>query len=63
MIRTKADFLRYFRTDVLPAVREQYEQDRSVDVPARRETWNNLIDAMVQDRELPRHAVAWVCPW
>lgn len=63
MIRTKAAFLRHFRAEILPAVREQYEQDRRVDAPARREAWNNLIDAMIKDRELPRYAERWVCPW
>ena len=62
MIRTKREFEKYFRAEILPAIRAEYEQDGRIDYPARRETWNNLVDAMAQDREIPRHA-DWICPW
>jgi hypothetical protein len=63
MARTKKEYLRYFKSEVLPFIREQYEQDRRVDYTARRETWNNDIDSLVRDRQLPQRAINWVCPW
>ena len=61
--RTKKEYEKYFRTEVLPFIREQFEQDKRIDYPARRETWNNDIDALVRDRQLPQRAIDWVCPW
>jgi hypothetical protein len=63
MARTKKEYLRYFRSEVLPLIREQYEQDGCIDYPARREAWNNDIDCLVRDRQLPQRAIDWVCPW
>ena len=63
MAKTKKEYLRYFRSEVLPLIREQFEQDGRIDRPARRETWNNDIDALVEDRQLPKHAIDWTCPW
>jgi hypothetical protein len=63
MARTKKEYLRYFRSEVLPLIREQYEQDRRIDYPARREAWNNDIDALVKDGQLPQCAINWICPW
>lgn len=63
MIRTKKQFERFFRAEVLPTVRDQFEQDGRIDYPARREYWNNELDAMAEDRQIPRHGVNWVCPW
>jgi hypothetical protein len=62
MIKTKTEFTRYFRAEILPIIRERYEADGMRDLPARREAWNDTIDAMVKDRQLPRCAVDWVCP-
>ena len=60
---TRQDFIaNIWKPELLPAVKAQYEQDGMRDIPARRETWNNYIDALVQDRQLPRHAVNWSCP-
>lgn len=63
MIRTKREFERFFREEILPSIRDQYEQDGRIDYPARREAWNNTTDAMAQDRAIPPHGREWVCPW
>ena len=62
-MQTKKDFEKFFRAEILPEIREQYERDNRIDCPARREAWNNIIDAMVTDNELPKRAINWSCPW
>jgi len=59
---TKRQFEEMFREDVLPYVIEQYEQDGIPDKPARREAWNNTIDAYIRDRMLPEAAGNWAHP-
>jgi len=59
----KRKFESFFRAEILPDIREQYEQDRRIDYPARREAWNNLTDDMVRSGYLPQRAYEWVCPW
>jgi len=64
MIRTKKEFEKFFRQEVLPFIRAEENKYRpGVDRPMRREEWNNTIDAMVQDGELPERACDWVSPW
>lgn len=64
MMRTKKEFLKFYRAEILPSVRKEYESlDNRVDAIARREAWNNVIDYLVQDRELPKRALEWDCPW
>jgi len=65
-MRTKKDFLKFFRAEILPEIQKmekEYFGRPSIDHPLRREEWNNIIDAMVTDRELPKHAIEWSCPW
>ena len=38
-----------YKATCLPSVKYRYERDGIVDGPARREAWNNLIDAMNKD--------------
>tara|TARA_B100000700_G_scaffold285527_1_gene339603 strand:+ start:125 stop:298 length:174 start_codon:yes stop_codon:yes gene_type:complete len=38
-----------FEFEILPFVKEQYEQDGEIDWPARREAWNNWTDSLCQD--------------
>ncbi len=42
----KKQVVRMFRDEILPSIRERYEQDRRIDYPARREAWNNYTDAL-----------------
>jgi hypothetical protein len=60
---TRKEFIIYFRENILPEIKKQYETDGKPDYPARAETWNNLTDAMVRDRELPKCALNWDNPF
>jgi hypothetical protein len=72
-MRTKREFERFFRAEIMPEIRSmekwytansgQVNKRVFVDVPLRRESWNNLIDAMVKDGSLPICAMDWECPW
>ena len=59
---TKKRFEDFFREEVLPSVIERYEQDGIPDKPARRETWNDTVDAYIRDRALPEAAGNWSHP-
>ena len=41
-----------YKAYTLPGIKYKYERDGIVDVPARREAWNNLIDFMNKDGAL-----------
>jgi hypothetical protein len=61
---TKADVLRDFRENILPLIRKRYESDGRVDKPARREEWNNYVDALQKDGMITRHqADTWDNPF
>jgi hypothetical protein len=59
---TKRQFEEMFREEVLPSLIERYEQDGIPDKPARREAWNNTVDAYIRDRVLPEVAGNWTHP-
>ena len=59
---TKKQFEDVFRDEVLPYVVERYEQDGVPDKPARREAWNDTVDAYIRDRSLPEAAGNWSHP-
>lgn len=52
-------FEAYFRADILPVIQEQYESDGSPDYPARREAWNDTLDAMDRDGLLQSDCDEW----
>jgi hypothetical protein len=61
---SKAQVLKMFRSDVLPSIKNQYEQDGRVDHPARAEAWNNFTDALREDRLISNHAYeTWTNPF
>jgi len=60
---TKKEFEKEFRQDYLPLIRKDYEPNGKMDVPARREIWNDIIDTLVRDETLPERALNWTCPW
>lgn len=66
--KTRAEFIKYFKQEYLPGIRQQ-EKDwqgtdmPTADIPLRREEWNNLIDCYVKDNLLPRKAMDWSAPW
>jgi hypothetical protein len=56
---TKRQFEEMFREEVLPHVIERYgTRDR----PARREAWNDTVDAYIRERVLPEAAGNWTHP-
>jgi hypothetical protein len=59
---TKTQFEDLFREEVLPYVIDRYEQDGIPDKPARREAWNDTVDAYIRDRMLPEAAGNWSHP-
>ena len=61
---TKRQVLANFRIMVLPEVRHRYEQDGRVDVPARREAWNNWVDMLAKNGEITwKQAESWGNPF
>ncbi len=47
-----ADACAIFEADILPMVKEHYEQDGIPDWPARSEAWLNWIDSLCKDRQI-----------
>lgn len=48
----------------MPGIRAtEQKQGGGVDYPLRAETWNNTVDAMITDRQLPRSASHWNNPF
>jgi len=64
--KTKKEFESYFRQEVLPELQKMEKEcfgKTSIDYPLRREEWNNLIDRLVDEKQLPKKALDWSCPW
>jgi hypothetical protein len=59
---TKKQFEEHFRAEILPQVIGDYEQHRFIDKPARRQAWNDTVDAYIRDRRLPASAGDWAHP-
>ena len=51
-VMTFAQACDYFTNEILPMVREQYEQDGVPDWPARGEAWCNWTDGLCKDGEI-----------
>lgn len=63
--KNKKEFERFFRKEIMPIIRdaESKHMGGGVDIPLRREEWNNRIDMYVEDGMLPKRALDWNCPW
>ncbi len=59
---SKREFEAFFKSEVLPAVAARYERDGIPDKPARREEWNNTVDAFIRSGELHESAENWSHP-
>jgi hypothetical protein len=59
---TKRDFEAMFKRDVIPQIIEAYEQRGVPDRPARREAWNNTVDAYIRAGLLTESAGDWSHP-
>jgi len=62
LAKTKKEYTVYFKAEILPMIKEAYEQDGQADYVARAEAWNDDIDGLVRDRQLPSRARDWCCP-
>lgn len=61
---TKRQALAEFRSEILPAVRQQFEQDGRRDLPARREAWNIYTDALCKGRQITlKQYESWTGPY
>jgi len=59
---TRKEFIKYFRSEVLPGIRQherKYMLSGRVDISLRYQTWNDLIDSLVTDKQLPEKALDW----
>jgi len=62
--KNKKEFEEFFRREVMPIIRSQEAQYmEGMDIPLRREEWNNMIDSYVTDEMFPKRALDWSCPW
>ena len=58
----KKEFKKY-EEQIIPLLQESFEYNGNIDYPARRQAWNDLIDILIQDGNLPEKAKDWICPW
>lgn len=63
MIKTKAEFVKYFREEIMPSIKASEKEVGFPDYPMRAEAWNNLTDSLVTDRQLPKAALNWDNPF
>jgi len=49
---TKQQVVKLFKEEILPMVKDRYEQDGVIDKPARREAWNNFTDSLCKDGQI-----------
>lgn len=48
-------FREWFNEAILPEMKE-------LDAPSVRQSWNNIIDDMMRNGEIPERAGSWCCP-
>ena len=57
------EFVVEYEESTLPYIKEQYEQDAVKDGPARREAFNNMVDAYQKDNIISeKDAGEWCLP-
>lgn len=49
---TKQQALQMFKEEILPFIKQQYEQDGIKDTIARREAWNNFTDTLCKNGDI-----------
>jgi hypothetical protein len=62
MLRTRSDFLHYFRHCVAPKLPAWRKAKVRKSQQARRFAWHETIADLVADGALPRQAFGWACP-
>lgn len=61
---TKQEVLHIFRSEVLPAIRQRFEQDGTVDADARRQAWNDYTDQLCREGRITMHQYeSWSNPF
>jgi hypothetical protein len=59
----KSEAVSYWRTHILPAVKQEFESDGIPDYPARCESWNAYTDGLCKDRQITMHQYdTWSTP-
>jgi len=59
---SKRDLIQQFRDDILPAIQKRYEKNGRKDIPARREAWNNWLDALEKGGQITVQQAGMVLP-
>lgn len=54
MKMTKEEAVEQYRSEILPAVKAEFEKDGVPDYPARAEAWNNFTDGLHKSRVITR---------
>jgi len=49
---TKVEAVRIYKEEILPSVKDQYEQDGITDKPARQFAWQCFIDSLCKNGEI-----------
>lgn len=64
MKMTKKQVEADFRTNFLPYIRdvEKQQGDGRKDSIMRREEWNNYVDMLAEDGDIPESGREWTCP-
>jgi len=57
----ESSVVKYFENNVLPFVKETYEQDGIIDGPARREEFNNMTDWMCKEGIISEEMYNEIC--
>ena len=60
---THAEFNKYFKINILPQIKETFEKDGIIDIPARCEAYNNEMDHLFKDGQITEKQVNnWCIP-
>lgn len=49
---TKEQAIKFYKEEILPSVKKQYESDGIIDKPARQFAWQIYIDGLCKDGEI-----------
>ncbi len=61
---TKREAIQQFRDYVLPEIKKEHEKDGLIDLPARRQAWNDYIDALQKNGRITvQQAATWTSPF
>jgi hypothetical protein len=61
-LMNKEQVERLFKQECMPVVCKMREQSGRLDLPARREAWNNYVAFLINDNRISTRAAQWVQP-